>query len=69
MPNKPGPKNELPPHVRTSQCTFSLDKRTVELLAVIGEGNMSRGVRLAAEMAYENYQLTGKLPTKNPPAA
>lgn len=34
----------------------SLDERTVELLKVVGEDNISRGIRLAAEVAYKQYQ-------------
>lgn len=67
MKRKPGPKNELAPTVKTRQRTFTLDERTVMLLGVIGGGNMSKGVRIAADFAYERYQREW-LTTKNPPA-
>lgn len=35
-----------------------LDARTVELLAVLGDGNMSKGVREAARVAYDRWQRT-----------
>lgn len=38
--------------------TVSLDERTVELLKVVGGGNLSRGIRHAARVAYEEYQRT-----------
>jgi len=62
MSNKPGPKTELGPQVRTKNCSFTLDARTMELLAVIGENNLSRGVRRSAEIAYDEYQRQGKIP-------
>jgi hypothetical protein len=34
----------------------SLDSKTLRLLAVLGKGNISRGVREAARVAYEQYQ-------------
>jgi hypothetical protein len=33
----------------------SLDARTLTLLRVLGDGNVSRGVRQSAEVAYERY--------------
>jgi len=67
MPGKPGPKTELEPHIRTKNCSFTLDDRTITLLDVLGCGNKSLGLRYAAEIAYERYQQTG-VRAKNPPA-
>ena len=52
---KRGPKTELgdAPMVRTQ---VSLDERTKRLLLVLGSGNVSKGIRLAAEVAYQRYQ-------------
>jgi hypothetical protein len=35
---------------------LTLDDRTVRLLAVLGDGNLSKGVRVAADVAYSRYQ-------------
>jgi hypothetical protein len=40
----------------TRRVQMTLDARTVELLAVLGQGNVSRGVRHAARVAYDRYQ-------------
>ena len=42
--------------VRRVQVT--LDQRTVEMLLVIGGGNLSYGVRAATRVAYDRYQRT-----------
>lgn len=54
---KRGPKTELGdvPVVRTQVC---LDERTKRLLLVLGGGNLSKGIRQAAEVAYQRYQRT-----------
>lgn len=39
-----------------TRVNVSLDERTMELLKVVGDGNLSRGIRLAARVAYERYQ-------------
>lgn len=39
----------------TKAVTLTLDEMTVRKLKVLGEGNASRGVRLAADMAYDAY--------------
>lgn len=39
-----------------TRVNVSLDERTMELLKVVGEGNLSRGIRRAARVAYERYQ-------------
>jgi hypothetical protein len=40
----------------TKRVQLTLDERTVELLKVLGDGNMSRGARVAADVAYDRYQ-------------
>lgn len=41
---------------RMKRLGVTLDERTVRLLNVLGEGNVSRGIRVAADMAYEEWQ-------------
>lgn len=50
-----GPKTELfgEPMQRIQA---SLDARTVDLLKVLGDGNVSKGIRVAARVAYDRYQ-------------
>lgn len=38
--------------------TITIDDMTRRRLLVLGDGNMSEGVRLAAEVAYNRYQAT-----------
>lgn len=40
----------------TRRVQVSLDERTLELLGVLGGGNTSKGIRVAARVAYERYQ-------------
>jgi hypothetical protein len=49
-----GPKTELN-GARVQRVQVSLDARTLTLLRVLGDGNVSRGVRQSAEVAYERY--------------
>ena len=49
-----GRKTEMTEKMRT--VALSLDERTVSLLKVVGDGNVSRGVRAAARLAYDAYQ-------------
>lgn len=44
----------------TRPRTVSLDDMTVRKLKVLGDGNASRGIRVAADRAYKLYQ-DGKL--------
>jgi len=55
--NKPGRKTELvgEPMRRTE---ISVDEMTLRLLRVLGDGNVSKGVREAARVAYDRYQRT-----------
>lgn len=41
---------------RTRSYTVTLDERSIVLLRVLGDGNLSRGIRTAARVAYERYQ-------------
>lgn len=50
-----GPKTELEGQP-TKRVQVSLDDRTVELLKVVGNGNVSAGIRHAARVAYDKYQ-------------
>lgn len=52
--NKPGPKTEC--DGKTERLTVTVDARTREFLLIAGHGNVSRGVRIAARLAYEKYQ-------------
>lgn len=40
----------------TKAVTVSLDEMTVRKLKVLGDDNLSRGIRVAAEIAFEKYQ-------------
>lgn len=40
----------------TRRVQLTLDERTLEFLAVLGDGNVSKGVRVAARVAYDRYQ-------------
>lgn len=42
-----------------SAVTLSLDEMTLRRLKVVGAGNVSKGVRLAAELAFARYQEKG----------
>lgn len=48
--------------------TVLVDDLAVTMLDAVGGGNLSRGVRLAARVAYDRYQLTPDTPTDGPGA-
>ena len=50
-----GRKTELQGEV-TKPLTVTVDEMTKRRLKVIGGGNVSKGVRLAATLAFEKYQ-------------
>ena len=41
---------------KTKAVTVTLDDITVRKLKVVGDGNLSRGIRHAAEVAFDKYQ-------------
>lgn len=41
---------------RMLRRSVTLDERTIRLLNVLGDGNLSRGIRAAADTAYEAWQ-------------
>lgn len=53
-PHRRGPKTEIDAPVK--RVNLMLDERTLRLLEVLGGGNLSRGVREAARVAYAAYQ-------------
>lgn len=53
-----GRKTELPPSEHTKPVTVTLDEMTLRMLRVLGDGNLSRGIRDAARVAYARYQKT-----------
>lgn len=55
-PHRRGPKTEVADPV--TRTNVMLDERTIRLLGVLGGGNISRGVREAARVAYAVYQRT-----------
>ena len=57
MPHKPGPKTELG-GANMRRRTLTYDETTERMLKVLGAGNASRGVRLAARIAYKVRGLT-----------
>lgn len=58
-PTKPkrkrGPKTELPPHQGVTRVNMTLDDMTMRKLRVMGEGNVSAGVRLAVKLSFERF--------------
>jgi urease accessory protein UreE len=54
MTRKPGPKTETTDPL--ARVTLTLDELTRRRLRVLGDGNESAGVRVAARVAYERYQ-------------
>ena len=60
---KPGPK--IDPHLgELKQRTVMVDDTTWDRLRVVGDGNVSHGVRLAAAREYQRYQATPDEPTE-----
>lgn len=57
---KTGPKLESP-SLKVAPVTLSLDEMTLRRLDVIGKGNASLGVRIAAREEYKRYQVRGTL--------
>lgn len=53
---KPGPKTDAPPGEDLKPVTYTVDEMTRRRLTVLGKGNESAGVRVAARVAYERYQ-------------
>jgi hypothetical protein len=51
-----GRRTEHPDGAVMARHNVSLDERTLALLKVVGEGNVRRGIRHAAEVAYRLYQ-------------
>lgn len=56
-PKKPGPKTEAP----VKPTSVTLDELCKRKLAVLGAGNTSAGIRVAADIAYDVMQ--GNRPT------
>ena len=54
-PAKRGPKPLLGDEILTSK-QVTIDRLTIRKLLVVGGGNISAAVRLAADIAYEKYQ-------------
>ena len=52
-----GRKSEV--NEKLTKVAVTLSDLALRQLRVIGDGNVSRGVRLAAEVAYANYQNSG----------
>lgn len=57
-----GRNTELPGEAM-SKHTVTLDEMTVRRLKVVGDGNLSKAIRVAAEVAFDAYQ-NGKLPNR-----
>ena len=53
-----GRRTEHPDAAPMARYNVSLDERTLEKLRVVGGGNVSRGIRAAADLAYKHYQDT-----------
>jgi hypothetical protein len=52
MPHKRGPKTELGDTISMRPVTLSIDPLTERMLKAVGDGQLSRGVRKAARVAY-----------------
>ena len=50
-----GRKSAVPGETMKRVCV-TLDERTLRLLDVLGEGNISQGVRVAADLGYDAWQ-------------
>lgn len=58
---RPGPKTN--PYLGPlKRATVLIDDLTIEMLRVVGDGNLSEGVRRAARTAYDLYQATTDAP-------
>lgn len=66
MSMKPGPKTE-PFLGKLERRTVMLDDLTWKMLDVLGDGNASRGVRVAARHSYAVYQA-GRIDPRQPVA-
>jgi hypothetical protein len=58
LKRKRGPKTELGEHARVVKKSIAVDELTLRKLSALGKGNLSRGVREAARVAYDIYQRT-----------
>ncbi len=52
---KTGPKTERPGEPLTRHQVL-IDALSLRMLRVLGNGNLSKGIREAAKVAYERYQ-------------
>lgn len=52
---KPGPRTEVPGE-ELERVTLTLDSMTRRRFRALGEGNESKGARIAARVAYDRYQ-------------
>lgn len=52
-----GRRTEVPEKDLRKVCVL-IDEQAIEMLRVLGEGNLSRGVRQAARVAFDRYQKT-----------
>lgn len=50
-----GRKTELPGE-RMRRVTITVNEMTVRRLRIVGDGNVARGVRHAAQVAYDRWQ-------------
>lgn len=57
QPKKRGPKPKVQGEFLTRK-QVTIDSLTIRKLKVLGRGNLSEGVRAAADAAYEHYQNT-----------
>lgn len=71
MAKKPGPKAGLPPGENAQRLTVTVDEMTLRRLRVLGGENLSKGVRVAARVAFDRYQRETDASTRSgiPPAA
>lgn len=54
--SKPGPKPKATDGGGLEKVTLLLDAMTLRRLRVLGGDNMSQGARVAAQVAYQQYQ-------------
>lgn len=53
---RPGPKVEPDAEAIDTRLTVKVDAMTKDMLKAVGGGNLARGVRKAARVAYDRYQ-------------
>lgn len=62
LPMKKRGRKTLVPGEPQARCNVTISEMTQRQLLVLGSGNLSRGIRRAAAVAWEKYQKDDPLP-------